>query len=97
MAHGFIYPFKEKDKTIEKILTTTEIDGMECIYTLFSEEERKKAEQTRKKEIGFIENKRNKDYNIVYRDRPTKPLTVSELLGIGKKKDDDLTFAALQQ
>jgi len=52
------------------------------------EEERKKAEQTRKKEIGFIENKRNKDYNIVYRDRPTKPLTVSELLGIGKKKDE---------
>ena len=52
------------------------------------EEETKKAEQSRKKDVGFIENKRNKDYNIVYRDKPTKPLTVSELLGIGKKKEE---------
>ncbi len=51
------------------------------------EEERKKKEQQRKKDVGFIENKRNKDYNIVYRDKPTKPLTVSELLGLNKKKD----------
>ena len=53
------------------------------------EEERKKKEQSRKKDVGFIENKRNKDYNIVYRDKPTKPLTVSELLGIGKKKEPE--------
>ncbi|MBR3881688.1 MAG: translation initiation factor IF-2 N-terminal domain-containing protein, partial [Clostridia bacterium] len=52
------------------------------------EEERRKKEQARKKDVGFIENKRNKDYNIVYRDKPTKPLTVSELLGIGKKKEE---------
>ena len=51
------------------------------------EEERRKKEQQRKKDVGFIENKRNKDYNIVYRDKPTKPLTVSELLGLNKKKD----------
>ncbi len=43
LAHGFIYPFKDKIETIEKILTTTDIDGMECIYTLFSGEERKIA------------------------------------------------------
>ena len=29
---------------------------------------------------------KNKDYNIVYRDKPTKPLTVSELFGIPKKE-----------
>ena len=52
------------------------------------EEERRKKEQARKKDVGFIENKRNKDYNIVYRDKPTQPLTVSELLGIGKKKEE---------
>lgn len=52
------------------------------------EEEKRKKEQARKKDVGFIENKRNKDYNIVYRDKPTKPLTVSELLGIGKKKEE---------
>ena len=53
------------------------------------EEERRKKEQSRKKDVGFIENKRNKDYNIVYRDKPTKPLTVSELLGINKKKEPE--------
>ena len=52
-------------------------------------EERRKKEQSRKKDVGFIENNRNKDYNIVYRDKPTKPLTVSELLGIGKKKEPE--------
>ena len=53
------------------------------------EEERRRKEQSRKKDVGFIENKRNKDYNIVYRDKPTKPLTVSELLGISKKKEPE--------
>lgn len=43
LAHGYIYPFDNKDKTIEEILATTDIDGMECIYTDFSDEERKKA------------------------------------------------------
>ncbi|MCI8276689.1 MAG: PHP domain-containing protein [Clostridia bacterium] len=43
LAHGFIYPFKDRVKTIEEILSKTEIDGMECIYPLFSEEERKIA------------------------------------------------------
>ena len=49
LAHGFIYPFNDKAKTIEEILTTTEIDGMECIYSLFSEEERKIAFELCKK------------------------------------------------
>lgn len=41
LAHGFIYPFKNKRETIEKILKTTSIDGLECIYPLFSREEMK--------------------------------------------------------
>lgn len=43
LAHGYIYPFKNKDEVIEEILSTTQIDGMECIYTSFSEEEKEKA------------------------------------------------------
>ncbi len=31
-----------------------------------------------------MERKQNKDYNIVYRNRPSKPMTVSELFGLGK-------------
>ena len=53
------------------------------------EEEKKRKEQSRKRDVGFIENKRNKDYNIVYRDKPTKPLTVNELLGIATKKEPE--------
>ena len=37
--------------------------------------------------IGFVERKQNKDYNIVYRNKPSKPMTVDELFGI--KKDDE--------
>lgn len=51
------------------------------------EEEKKRKEQARKKDVGFIENKRNTDYNIVYRDKAAKPLTISELFGFGKKEE----------
>lgn len=43
LAHGYLYPFKDKDVTIENILKYTKIDGMECIYPLFSDEEITKA------------------------------------------------------
>lgn len=51
------------------------------------EEEQRRKEQRRKNDVGFIEKNRNKDYNIVYREKPTKPMTVSELFGIGKKEE----------
>ena len=35
--------------------------------------------------IGFTE-KRNKNYNIVYREKPSKPMTVDELFGIKPKE-----------
>ena len=40
LAHGFLYPFENKEKTIEEILSTTKIDGAECEYPLFTKEER---------------------------------------------------------
>lgn len=54
LAHGYIYPFDDKDKIIEEILSTTNIDGMECVYTEFSEEERKKAMRFCKKYNKFM-------------------------------------------
>ena len=50
-------------------------------------EEQRRKEQNRKNDVGFVENRRNKDYNIVYREKTVKPLTVSELFGIGKKEE----------
>ena len=46
-----------------------------------NEEERKRKEQNRNKNLGFVEGNRKKDYNIGYRDKPSKPLTVNELFG----------------
>ena len=45
--------------------------------------EKEKKEETKKqaRDVGFIERERKTDYNIVYRNKPNKPLTVSELFG----------------
>ena len=44
----------------------------------------KKEEKTNNK-LGFVERKNNKDYNIVYRNKTAKPMTVDELFGIKKE------------
>ena len=40
------------------------------------------------KNIGFVERKQNKDFNIVYRNKQNKPMTVNELFGIKPKKEE---------
>ena len=52
------------------------------------EEKRKKQEKQRNNNVGFVERNRNKDYNIVYRNKPTKPMTDSELFGLKDKKGE---------
>jgi len=57
---------------------------------IISEEEQGTKKQEVKKEekknkVGFVErNQTNSDYNIVYRNKPNKPMTVSELFGLKK-------------
>ena len=46
-----------------------------------------KQKEQKSKQVGFVERNKNADYNIVYRNKPTKPMTVSELFGIGKKEE----------
>ena len=50
------------------------------------EEEKNKKTSTRKDTSFNTAKDRKKDYNIVYRDKPSKPLTVSELFGFPKKE-----------
>ena len=52
------------------------------------QEQKKKEQQKKTNNVGFIERKRNKDYNIVYRNKPNKPMTVNELFGIKHKKKE---------
>jgi len=59
---------------------------------IVSEEEEKKEnkpEKNHRQDVGFVERNRNKDYNIVYRNKPSKPLTVDELFGIKKEKKEE--------
>ena len=57
---------------------------------IISEEPETKKEEIKKQNnrnnIGFVERKQNKDYNIVYRNKPSKPMTVSELFGLKKEE-----------
>ena len=57
---------------------------------IISEEPENKKEEIKKEEkknnIGFVERKSNKDYNIVYRNKPSKPMTLSELFGLKKEE-----------
>ena len=62
---------------------------------IIEEENEKKKENNKKEEkksnVGFVERKQNKDYNIVYRNKTNKPMTVSELFGLkteSKQKEE---------
>lgn len=79
---------KEKEKDVKKEENTPVIIRREVIIA--QEEPEKKKEVVKKEEkknnVGFVERKQNKDYNIVYRNKPNKPMTVSELFGLKKEK-----------
>ena len=79
---------KETAKKEEKPEKAPVIIRREVIIS--QEESEKKKDIVKKEEkrdnIGFVERRQNKDYNIVYRNKPNKPMTVSELFGL--KKDE---------
>ena len=55
------------------------------------EQKKENIKETKKEENKnpFVQRNKNKDFNIVYRDRPEKPMTVSELFGLNKKKETE--------
>ena len=55
--------------------------------------EKKTENKPRENKNPFVQRNQKKDYNIVYRNKPTKPMTVSELFGLNKeenKKQEDV-------
>ena len=77
---------KENKREKDSIKTT----GQVIIRREVIIEEEKKSntsKENQKEGIGFNTQRRNKDFNIVYRERPSKPMTVSELFGIKPKKE----------
>lgn len=79
---------KSKKTTETPVIIRREIIINEDDNTNKEVEKEKKEEQARKNDVGFINQNRKKDYNIVYRNKPTKPLTMNELFGIGKKQEE---------
>ena len=60
---------------------------------IIKEEDNKKPEnksQSQKRDnIGIVERRQNKDFNIVYRNKPNKPKTLNELFGLNKPKKQE--------
>lgn len=54
LAHPYIYPYKNKDEIIEKLISLDILDGMECIYPTFSKEEMEKSINLCKKYNKFM-------------------------------------------
>ena len=53
------------------------------------EKEEKKQQKSDRKDVGFVERKNNKDFNIVYRKQQVKPMTVSELFGLKTSQKEE--------
>ena len=69
------------EEDVAKKENTPVIIRREVIVT-DEEKETKKEEKETRKDVGFVERKKNQDFNIVYRKQPVKPMTVNELFGI---------------
>ena len=84
----------KKDKNDTPVIIRREV--------IINEEENQKKEQEkkrdeRKEKVGFVERKQN-NYNIVYRNKQNKPMTVNELFGIKKEsvKEEKLQEAVIE-
>lgn len=86
---------KKGEQTEKKSTTSTKKEEKAPVIirreVIIADENNKKQEERKKEErsnnIGFVERKQNKDYNIVYRNKPNKPKTVNELFGLNKNKE----------
>ncbi len=78
----------KKDKREEKQKTTPVIIRREVILA-DEDKETKKEDRVDRKDVGFVERKKNQDFNIVYRKQPVKPMTVSELFGLKTNKKEE--------
>lgn len=86
---------KKEDKQVKKekpdapVIIRREVIVSEEELARREEEEKKRKLEEKRKEVGFVERNTNKDYNIVYRNKPSKPMTVSELFGLKTPKQEE--------
>ena len=88
-------PEKEKKKAEKQ---TPVIIRREVINTDFEEkQEKKEKQQQNRNDVGFVERRKNQDYNIVYRKQTVKPMTVSELFGIKTPKKEEKKLETVEE
>ena len=78
---------KKENKEVKEKKDTPVIIRRAVIVSDIDEPSKKEVKQENKKitrDVGFVERERKRDYNIVYRNKPNRPLTVSELFGTKK-------------
>ncbi len=79
---------KKQNQKHQKLLFVGKLLYPRKNFARREEEEKKRKLEEKRKEVGFIERNTNKDYNIVYRNKPSKPMTVSELFGLKTPKQE---------
>ena len=80
---------KKEEKKEKKKENAPVIIRREVILSEDNNIEKDKKKKEEKSNIGFVERNKNKNYNIVYRNKQQKPLTVNELFGIKDKKKEE--------
>ena len=82
---------KEKKENKKEIVSDEPVIMRRTVIIDDEEEKKKETQKTKpkKSDVGFVENNRKKDYNIVYRNKQSKPMSVAELFGIPSKKKEE--------
>ena len=80
---------KTKKVKDEKKNETPVIIRREVIVTEENKKQEVKPKNNTANGVGFVERNKNQDYNIVYRNKTSKPMTFSELFGIKDKKQKE--------
>ena len=84
---------KKQEQSVKQTVNTPKKEEKAPVIirreVIISDEEHNKKHEDKKREernnnIGFVERKQNKDFNLVYRNKPNKPKTVNELFGLNK-------------
>jgi len=87
LAHAYIYPFNNVEEEVENILSNTAIDGIECEYPLFDNQQREK--------IKALCNRYNKymsggsDYHGIIKPNVKMKTGINDNLDIQKEFIDD--------
>ena len=98
MANKIRKKYNKKEVATEKAKSTTKktatkkespvIIRREVILTENEEEKQTNSKKPEEgKDVGFVKRRNSNEFNLVYRNKQNKPLTVSELFGLKKKEE----------